>query len=185
MDTSWSEKLERFMLDRKEQGKTPIACSATWITQISELQKKPISPLPTAMDKLNHSMVVRNLDSSLIYTSQSDDRRSDKQKTQRTIVIEDASDEEEVNRNPVFLRKSIPPQDEVVESIDAKDITDFGMPLTSNLDERLLALLAKIREQVTSKGHPLLVIAHEFSRIVCFSLILKAEFIDHILDGEL
>jgi hypothetical protein len=58
------------------------------------------------------------------------------------------------------------------------------MPLTPALDDDHRSILDKIREQVNTKGHPLQVIAQEFARVVCFSLILKAEFIDRILETE-
>jgi len=69
METSWSEQLEKFMLDSKEQGKTPIT-SAERDTRkifhfnyfqnkqhdlINRVEKTHLNPL---VPKMNHSVVI-------------------------------------------------------------------------------------------------------------------------------
>jgi len=82
MDTSWSEQLEKFMLDSKEQGKTPITSSERFTRQIfhfnyfqnkqhdliNRVEKTHSNP---SIPKMNQSVVIQSRNDSFFERSPS------------------------------------------------------------------------------------------------------------------
>jgi hypothetical protein len=159
MDTSWSEQLEKFMLDPKEQGKTPITSSERFTRQVfhfSYFQNKQHDLINrverthslVGVQKLNQTVVVQSSNNDSFFErspSMTDDPCSNsflvlresimhkKERPSPTIIEVDEDDEAFCQRRNVYTIRAGP----IDEEQDKADISDFGAPLSLNLDERL------------------------------------------------
>jgi hypothetical protein len=138
MDTSWSEQLEKFMLDPKEQGKTPITSSERFTRQVfhfSYFQNKQHDLINrverthslVGVQKLNQTVVVQSSNNDSFFErspSMADDPCSNsflvlresimhkKERPSPTIIEVDEDDEAFCQRRNVYTIRAGPIDEE-------------------------------------------------------------------------
>ena len=156
MDASWSEQLEKFMLDPKEQGKTPITSSERFTRQLfhfNYFQNKQHDLInrverTSGVLKMNQTVVIAPTNNDSFFErspSAFDDPHSasflvlresimhKEEKNSPAIMEVDEEDKDFSQRRNVYTIRAGPMDEEAEKG----DISDFGAPLSLNLDERL------------------------------------------------